>query len=487
MKYEAVIGLEVHVQLETNSKMFTRVPCGYGHEPNSLTDAVVLGLPGALPVMNLEAIEKSIKVGLLLGCKIADTCKWDRKNYFYPDMPKNYQISQFDQPICEGGEVEIEMPGDSPAVMGKHRIVQLTRIHLEEDVGKLTHFENDSLVDYNRAGSPLLEIVSEPDLYSPEETFAYLTSLRNSLIYTGISSCDMEKGQLRCDANISVRPVGTEKLGTKVELKNLNTISGVKNGVEYEIKRQIKAIEEGEEIFQETRRWNPEQRYTTPMRSKEMAHDYRYFPDPDLMPVKIEKEWIDRISKEIPEKPFDKQRRYMDDFNLPYSITSALCPDLKLCEYFEEVNKFTKNPRKIGNWVVNDLLRELSSRNKEQTKSISITDCPISPNDMAELIELIEKGTVSNNVAKELFPEMFSTSKSPSSLIKEKGLEVKSDESEIESHCEQAIQDDPDAVEKFKAGKEGAINALKGKVMKATRGQANPKVVDEILRRLLSN
>ena len=487
MKYEAVIGLEVHVQLETNSKMFTRVPCGYGKEPNSLTDAVVLGLPGALPVMNLEAIEKSIKVGLLLGCKIADTCKWDRKNYFYPDMPKNYQISQFDQPICEGGEVEIEMPGDSPAVMGKHRIVQLTRIHLEEDVGKLTHFENDSLVDYNRAGSPLLEIVSEPDLFSPEETFAYLTSLRNSLIYTGISSCDMEKGQLRCDANISIRPVGTEKLGTKVELKNLNTISGVKNGVEYEIKRQIKAMEQGEEIFQETRRWNPEQRYTTPMRSKEMAHDYRYFPDPDLMPVKIEQEWIDQIRNEIPEKPFDKQRRYMDELNLPYSITSALCPDLKLCEYFEEANKLGKNPRKIGNWVVNDLLRELSAGSKDETKSISLNDCPIPPKHLAELVELIENGSVSNNVAKELFPEMFSTGKSPSTLVKEKGLEVKSDEGEIESHCVQAIQDDPDAAEKFKAGKEGAINALKGKVMKATRGQANPKVVDEILRRLLSN
>ena len=215
MKFEAVIGLEVHVQLDTNSKMFTRVPCGFGHPPNSLTDAVILGLPGALPVMNREAIEKSIKVGLLLDCKIASTCKWDRKNYFYPDMPKNYQITQFDQPICEGGEVEIELPGDSPAVMGKHRMVKLTRIHLEEDVGKLTHFENDSLVDYNRAGSPLLEIVSEPDLYSPEEAFSFLTSLRNSLIYAGISSCDMEKGQLRCDANVSIRPVGTEILGTK--------------------------------------------------------------------------------------------------------------------------------------------------------------------------------------------------------------------------------------------------------------------------------
>ena len=280
MKYEAVIGLEVHVQLDTKSKMFTRVSTGFGQPPNTLTNAVVLGLPGALPVMNLEAIEKSIKVGLLLGCQIAEVCKWDRKNYFYPDMPKNYQISQFDQPICEGGEIEIELPGENPAVMGKHRMVRLTRIHLEEDVGKLTHYTSDSLVDYNRAGCPLLEIVSEPDLFSPDEVFAYLTSLRNSLVSAGISACDMEKGQLRCDANISIRPIGSEKLGTKVELKNLNTISGVRNGVEYEIRRQTKALEDGIEIIQETRRWNPEQRYTTPMRAQRNGARLSLFPGP---------------------------------------------------------------------------------------------------------------------------------------------------------------------------------------------------------------
>jgi aspartyl-tRNA(Asn)/glutamyl-tRNA(Gln) amidotransferase subunit B len=369
--------------------------------------------------------------------------------------------------------------------MGKHRIVQLTRIHLEEDVGKLTHFENDSLVDYNRAGSPLLEIVSEPDLFSPEETFAYLTSLRNSLIYAGISACDMEKGQLRCDANISVRPIGTEKLGTKVELKNLNTISGVKNGVEYEIKRQVKAIEAGEEIFQETRRWNPEQRYTTPMRSKEMAHDYRYFPDPDLMPVKIDKSWIDQVKKELPEKPFDKQRRYIEEMGLTYSITSALCPDLSLCEFFEQTTKLSNDPKKVGNWVVNDLLRELSA-SREKGEPVSVKDSPITATHLAQLIELIEKGVVSNNVAKEIFPEMFSSGRSPADLVKEKGLEIKSDQNEIQSLCSKAIQDDPDAADKFRGGKEGAINALKGLVMKATRGQANPKVVDETLRRLLS-
>ncbi len=492
MEYEAVIGLEVHVQLDTNSKMFTRVGTGFGQPPNSLTDPVVLGLPGALPVMNEEAIEKSIKVGLLLDCKIAEVCKWDRKNYFYPDMPKNYQISQYDQPICEGGQVEIEMPGENPSKMGPHRMVELTRIHLEEDVGKLTHYEQDSLVDYNRAGCPLLEIVSEPDMHSPDEVFAYLTSLRNSLVAAGISACDMEKGQLRCDANISVRPRGETKLGTKVELKNLNTISGVRNGVEYEIRRQIRAIEEGTPIIQETRRWNPDQKYTTPMRTKEMAHDYRYFPDPDLMPVKIDQTWIDRVRTGLPEKPFDKQRRYQKDMNLPYSITSALCGDHLLCAYFEEASEMAKSAGKVANWVVNDLLRELSQANKvdefaeEETEKITPQSCAVSPQMLAELVNLIEDGKLTNNVAKELFPEMFATGKSATELAKEKGLDQQSDDSEIEGICKEAIANDPDAAEKFRGGKEGAINALKGAVMKATRGQANPKVVDDILRRLLS-
>ena len=492
MEYEAVIGLEVHVQLDTNSKMFTRVGTGFGQPPNSLTDPVVLGLPGALPVMNEEAIEKSIKVGLLLDCKIAEVCKWDRKNYFYPDMPKNYQISQYDQPICEGGQVEIEMPGENPSKMGPHRMVELTRIHLEEDVGKLTHYEQDSLVDYNRAGCPLLEIVSEPDMHSPDEVFAYLTSLRNSLVAAGISACDMEKGQLRCDANISVRPRGETKLGTKVELKNLNTISGVRNGVEYEIRRQIRAIEEGTPIIQETRRWNPDQKYTTPMRTKEMAHDYRYFPDPDLMPVKIDQTWIDRVRTGLPEKPFDKQRRYQKDMNLPYSITSALCGDHLLCAYFEEASGLAKSAGKVANWVVNDLLRELSQANKvdefaeEETEKITPQSCPVSPQMLAELVNLIEDRKLTNNVAKELFPEMFATGKSATELAKEKGLDQQSDDSEIEGICKEAIANDPDAAEKFRGGKEGAINALKGAVMKATRGQANPKVVDDTLRRLLS-
>ena len=485
MEYEAVIGLEVHVQVDTKSKMFTRVGRGFGEPPNTLTDPVVLGLPGALPVMNLEAIEKSVKVGLLLGCEIAEVCKWDRKNYFYPDMPKNYQISQFDQPICLGGLVEIEMPGENPAKMGPHRKVQLTRIHLEEDVGKLTHAENDSLVDFNRAGSPLLEIVSEPDLFSPEEVFAYLTSLRNSLVYAGISDCDMEKGQLRCDANVSVRPVGTETLGTKVELKNLNTISGVRNGVEYEIKRQTSVLREGGTITQETRRWNPDQRYTTPMRTKEMAHDYRYFPDPDLMPVRIPPERIESIRDEIPEMPFDKQRRFLDEHGLPYSATSAICPDKKLADFYEEVAQKSGQPKKAANWVANDLLRELSAAGDENGP-LPLADSKVTPDHLAELIGLVEDGSISSNIAKEIFPEVFAAGKSPAVIVEEKGLKQTSDSSELEALCAQSIENDPDAAEKFRSGKEGAINALKGGVMKATRGQANPKLVDEILRKLLA-
>ena len=486
MEYEAVIGLEVHVQADTKSKMFTRAATGYAEPPNTLTDPVVLGLPGALPVMNLEAIEKSIKVGLLLGCEIARTCKWDRKNYFYPDMPKNYQISQYDQPICIGGEVEIEMEGESRAVMGSHRKVELTRIHLEEDVGKLTHYEQDSLVDYNRAGSPLLEIVSEPDLFSPDEVFAYLNSLRNSLVYAGISDCDMEKGQMRCDANVSVRPVGESELGTKVELKNLNTISGVRNGVEYEIKRQISVLREGGTISQETRRWNPDQRYTTSMRSKEMAHDYRYFPDPDLMPVKIDEEWIQRVQAQIPEMPFDKQRRFMEQYDLPYSSTSALCPDKELCDFFEATTKICEQPKKSANWIANDLLRELAAAGDENGP-MPLAESKMTPAHVAELVSLVQDGSISSNIAKEIFPEIFASGKMPSAIVEEKGLKQTSDTGELEGICTQVITEQPKAVEEFKGGKENAINALKGQVMKATRGQANPKLVDEILRKLLAN
>lgn len=486
MEYEVVIGLEVHVQLKTNSKMFTRVAYEYGHEPNSLTDPVVLALPGALPVMNKEAIRKSIQVGLMLGCKIPDVCKWDRKNYFYPDSPKNYQITQFDQPICEGGGVEIEMPGPSRNVMGEHRVVELTRIHLEEDVGKLTHGSNDSLVDYNRAGTPLIEIVSEPDLYSPDEAFAYLTSLRNSLIYAGLSDCDMEKGQMRCDANISIRPKGEKELGVKVELKNLNSITGVKNGLEYEIKRQHLCKKTGTEIVQETRRWDPIKNETQSMRSKEMAHDYRYFPDPDLMPVVIDDATREELGKDLPELPFVKQRRFFEQYDLPYTVTSVLCPEKPLSDYFEASVAVHSNPKAIANLIVNELLGALSAVDGEG--SLPLNESKVKPEHIASLVKLVDEGKLTKQVAtKEVFPKMFATGEAPEVIFErdKETLAPASDDSELEKLCQDAIAGNAKAVQQFKDGNEKAINALKGPIMKATKGKANPQVVDAMLKKLI--
>src|SRR3954462_14815161 len=351
MNHEAVIGLEVHVQIKTNSKVFTRVAAGYGFEPNTLTDPVVLGLPGALPVMNKVALDAIIKAGLLLGCEIAPVCKWDRKNYFYPDSPKNYQISQYDQPICIGGSVEIELPGSARNLMGEHKTIPLTRIHLEEDVGKLNHGATDSLIDFNRAGTPLMEIVSDPAMHTAEEAFAYLTSLRGTMIYGGISDCDMEKGQLRCDANISIRPVGETNLGTKVELKNLNSISFVRDGIAHEIKRQIGVLERGGTIVQEARGYDGVPGTSQSLRTKEMAHDYRYFPDPDLMPVKVDEAWLASIRGTMPERLFDRQRRYLDTFQLPYTQTSVLVPHISLCAFFEEAAGLSGKPQAVANWI----------------------------------------------------------------------------------------------------------------------------------------
>lgn len=481
MKYEAVIGLEVHVQIKTASKMFTRVAAGYGHEPNTLTDPVVLALPGVLPVMNKAALDAIIKAGLMLGCRIAPLCKWDRKNYFYPDSPKNYQISQYDQPICLGGEVEIELPGSARNVMGEHRKVPLTRIHLEEDVGKLNHGATDSLVDYNRAGTPLMEIVSEPAMHTAEEAFAYLTSLRATIIYGGISDCDMEKGQLRCDANISIRPVGEAKLGTKVELKNLNSISFVRDGIAHEIKRQIALLEKGGVIVQETRDYDGQTGTSQSLRSKEMAHDYRYFPDPDLMPVKVDDAWRDRLKAECPELPFDKQRRLAASYQIPYTITSVLIWDRELSDYFEEAAKLSGKPQAAGNWIVNDLLREIGSA------GATLAAAKIRPAHIAALVKLVEDGTLLSNTAREVFAEMAATGAMPAEVVEKKGLKAApTDLGELEQWCRDAIAANVKALAEFKAGKDSAINAFKGPVMKAGKGKANPKAVDETLRRILA-
>jgi aspartyl-tRNA(Asn)/glutamyl-tRNA(Gln) amidotransferase subunit B len=479
--YEAVIGLEVHVQVKTNSKVFTRVATGYGHEPNTLTDPVVLALPGALPVMNKTALDAIIKAGLLLGCKIAPVCKWDRKNYFYPDSPKNYQISQYDQPICIGGEVEIELPGSARNIMGEHKKIPLTRIHLEEDVGKLNHGASDSLVDYNRAGTPLMEIVSDPALRSAEEAYAYLTSLRATMIYGGISDCDMEKGQLRCDANISIRPVGETKLGTKVELKNLNSISFVRDGIAHEIKRQLGVVERGGTIVQETRDYDGMAGTSQSLRSKEEAHDYRYFPDPDLMPVVVDDAWKARIQAECPELPFEKQRRFVEQYQLPYTLTSVLVWDKALADYFEEAANLSGKPQAVGNWITNDLLRELGTAHLELAAS------KVRPAHVAELVKLVEAGTVLTNAAKEIFVEMFATGEAPGVVAEKRGLKAApTDTGELEQWCRDSIAANAKALAEFKAGKDSAINAFKGPVMKAAKGKANPKLVDETLRRLLA-
>ena len=483
MNYEAVIGLEVHVQVKTNSKIFTRVAAGYGFEPNTLTDPVVLALPGVLPVMNKAALDAVIKAGLMLGCEIAPVCKWDRKQYFYPDSPKNYQISQYDQPICLGGAVEIELPGAARNVMGEHKKIPLTRIHLEEDVGKLNHFAHESLVDYNRAGTPLMEIVSEPAMHTADEAFAYLTSLRATMIYGGISDCDMEKGQLRCDANISIRPLGATHLGTKVELKNLNSISFVRDGIAHEIKRQITVVEAGGTLIQETRDYDGQTGASQSLRSKEMAHDYRYFPDPDLMPVKVDEPWKTRLQADCPELPFDKQRRFLAQYQIPYTITSVLVWDRALSDFFEETAKLAGSGKAqaVGNWIVNDLLRELGNAR------ISLADSKVRPTHLAALVQLIESGAVLTHAAKEIFSAMFLSGEMPETIAEKKGLKAApTDAGELEQWCREAITANAKALAEFKAGKDSAINAFKGPVMKAAKGKANPKLVDETLRRLLA-
>ncbi|MGF1448811.1 MAG: Asp-tRNA(Asn)/Glu-tRNA(Gln) amidotransferase subunit GatB [Opitutales bacterium] len=486
MQYEAVIGLEVHVQVKTRSKMFTRAPYAFGQAPNTLTNPVVMGLPGALPVLNEEAIRQVARMGLLYGCQIAERCKWDRKNYFYPDSPKNYQISQYDQPLCIGGEVEIELPGASRNVMGTHRMVKLTRIHLEEDVGKLTHFPNDSLVDYNRAGAALAEMVTEPDLHNSDEVVAFLNALRVDLFNAGISDCDMEKGQLRCDANISVRPAGSDVLNTRTEMKNLNSVSAVKASVDYEIKRQIRVCEEGGKVTQETRRWNPETGHTSSLRGKEEAHDYRYFPDPDLMPVQLPRQTVDALRAVLPERLFDCQRRFFEQYALPYTVTSVLCPNRELVHFFEAAVRAHDSPQAIANWMTNDLLRELSASAAEGEGMLPLERCPIRPEQLAGLVALIDAGALSKQIAKEVFVEMFQTGQDAAAIVEAKGLKQTSDAGELEQHCREAIEANAKAADEFRAGKEKAINALKGKVMKATRGQANPEVVDATLRRLLT-
>ncbi|MDR1497317.1 MAG: Asp-tRNA(Asn)/Glu-tRNA(Gln) amidotransferase subunit GatB [Puniceicoccales bacterium] len=495
--YETVIGLEVHVQLKTHAKVFAGAPYLHGGTvnpseitPNTLTDPVVLALPGALPVLNKAALEQSIRFGLTTNAQIPAFCNWDRKNYFYPDSPKNYQISQKDHPVTLGGEVEIELPAPSRNIMGEHKIIRLNHAHLEEDVGKLTHAASSSLIDFNRAGAALLEIVTEPDLRSPDEAAAFLNALRILLVSANISHCDMEKGQMRCDANVSVRLRGETRLNNRAEIKNLNSISGVKNAIEYEARRQIRETLAGQTLPQETRGWNANSNRSYPLRSKEDAHDYRYFPDPDLMPVRVSAADIARLADSLPERPFDRQRRYAQQYKLPYTLTSVLIPDRPLCEYFETALAFyPDNPTSLANFIANDFLGALAADPEMRSlhSPVEAASLRIPPAQLASLVKLTDQGTISRQQAREVFVEMFATGQTPESIISARGLHQNTDTSAIEALVREtlALPSSAKTIAEIKAGNLKAINSLKGPIMKATKGTANPALVDKLLRKHL--
>ena len=483
MKYITTIGLEVHVQLKTRSKMFCGCATGFGAEPNTNVCPVCLGYPGALPVMNEDALKMTALSGLMLGCRVPDVCKFDRKNYFYPDMPKNYQITQFDQPICIGGGVplhEFAYPKDAQkSIAAPGKVVNLTRIHLEEDVAKSSHFEANSGIDFNRAGTPLMEIVSEPEIDSPEEAFAYLTSLQQILIYGGVSDADMEKGQLRCDCNVSVRPEGQKEFGTKIEIKNMNSISAVRRALAYEIERQTAALERGEKLRQSTRGWDDAAGQTRHQRDKEDAHDYRYFPDPDLLPVDT-RAFMDEVRARRPELPGEKRDRFVTQYGITAYDASVLASEKALAEFYDAVAKNAKDAKTAANLVINDLLSALSAAEK------TVEEIPFPATHLSDLVNVIHGGAISSKQGKEVFAEMFASGNAPAAIIKEKGMEQMSDTGALEALCKQAIEASPKAVAEYKAGKAAAINAIKGQVMKLSQGKANPGVVNDLLTRLLA-
>ena len=482
MKYIATIGLEVHVQLKTHSKMFCACRVEFGAEPNTHTCPICLGLPGALPVMNHEALRMTALTGLMLGCDITPVSKFDRKNYFYPDMPKNYQISQYDMPLCTNGSLplhDLAYPKDAQKNILTHdKEVQLVRIHLEEDVAKSFHFENSTGIDFNRAGTPLMEIVTQPEINSPEEAFAFLTALKQILIYGDVSDADMEKGQLRCDCNVSVRPESQREFGAKIEIKNLNSISGVRRALAYEIRRQTALLEGGNVLEQETRGWDDTAGETFLMRTKEFAHDYRYFPDPDLVPVETDVLIAD-VRERIPESPKAKRARFVEDYQVTPYDAGVLAYDLELASYFERAAKGAKKPKNVANWILNDLQNALGAADK------TINSCPIAPEALDELVNLIDNGEISSTQGKEVFAEMFASGKRAASIARERGIEQLSDANAIEVLCNEVIAANPKPVADFKAGNIASLNFLKGQVIKLSKGKANPQLVGEILERKL--
>ncbi len=480
MKYLTTIGLEVHVQLKTHSKMFCGCAVEYGAASNSHLCPTCLGLPGALPVMNKHALELTTLTGMMLDCAIAPVCKFDRKNYFYPDMPKNYQISQYDLPLCVGGAVplhDLAYPKDAQKTIATpDKKVGLVRIHLEEDVAKSAHYESSTGIDFNRAGTPLMEIVTEPEIESPEEAFAFLTSLRQILLYGGVSDADMEKGQLRCDCNVSVRPEGQAEFGEKIEIKNMNSVSGVRKALAYEIVRQVAELEAGRKLQQETRRWDDPSGQTFLMRTKENAHDYRYFPDPDLMPVRTEG-LVTFARAGMPELPAAKRARFVAQYGVSPYDAAVLADDEELARYFETAAAGASKPKAVANWVLNDLISVVTG---------PIAECLITPAALTELVDLIDAGKISGKQGKEVFAEMFASGRPPAVIVKEKGMEQLSDAGAIEALCEQVIAANPKPVADYKAGNPAPLNFLKGQVIKLSKGQANPALTGEILQRKLT-
>ncbi|THJ19904.1 MAG: Asp-tRNA(Asn)/Glu-tRNA(Gln) amidotransferase subunit GatB [Nitrospira sp. CG24D] len=476
MIYEVVIGVEVHAQLRTKTKMFCGCGTTFGRSPNSQTCPVCLGLPGTLPVINRAAVEMAVRAGLALNCTIGASNQFDRKNYFYPDLPKGYQISQYESPICEHGWIEIAV-GDS-----KKR-VKIRRAHLEEDAGKNVHETgtSGSRVDLNRAGTPLLEIVTEPDMRSADEVVAYLKGLRDILMYLDVCDGNMDEGSFRCEPNLSLRPLGQKEFGTKVEMKNINSFKFVKDAIEYEIKRQTKVLSEGGKIYQETRLWNLDRGETAVMRSKEEAHDYRYFPDPDLVPLKLDKEWIEGFRGSVPELPAVRVSRLVRDYGLPEYDAGVLTVSKGIADYFEASVKLFNQPKTVSNWVMGELTRELN------LSGIDITASPVTPERLVDLLQLVEKGTISLKVAREIFPELFSSGKPPEQIVQEKGLTQVSDEGALDKIIDEVLTKNPAQVAQLKEGKQQVLGFLVGQVMKVSGGKANPGKVNELLKKKFSS
>jgi aspartyl-tRNA(Asn)/glutamyl-tRNA(Gln) amidotransferase subunit B len=473
MEFETVIGLEVHVELKTESKIFSASPNHFGAEPNTNTTVIDLGYPGVLPVLNKKAVEFGMKAAMALNCQVASHTKFDRKNYFYPDNPKAYQISQFDKPIGEHGWIEIE-------VNGYTKRIGITRIHLEEDAGKLSHGNGYSLVDYNRQGTPLVEIVSEPDIRTPDEAYAYLEKLKSIIQYTGVSDCKMEEGSLRCDANISIRPVGQEEFGTKTELKNLNSFNFVRKGLEYEEKRQREVVSAGGKIDQETRRFDEATGATLLMRVKEGSDDYRYFPEPDLLDIFIDEDWKARIRAEIPELPDQRQKRYVDDLGLPLYDAKVLTVTKEMADFFEATVNAGADAKLASNWLMGDVSAYLNSETKE------LDQVALTPEGLASMIKLIENGTISSKIAKTVFKELIENGGDAEQIVKDKGLVQISDEGTLLKIISEVLDANPKSVEDFKDGKNKAVGFLVGQLMKATKGQANPQMVNQLLQQELS-